>query len=73
MIIIGCDFHTRYQQIAMAREETDEVLVAIIARACGGFLFVDMAITERISLRDFSGKYRDAGAPGSLLEPGALG
>jgi transposase len=27
MIIIGCDFHTRYQQIAMAREETGEVLV----------------------------------------------
>jgi hypothetical protein len=22
MLIIGCDFHTRYQQIAMAREET---------------------------------------------------
>jgi hypothetical protein len=22
MIIMGCDFHTRYQQIAMAREET---------------------------------------------------
>ncbi len=27
MIIIGCDFHTRYQQIAMAREETSELLV----------------------------------------------
>ena len=27
MIIIGCDFHTRYQQIAMAREETAELLV----------------------------------------------
>ena len=27
MIIIGCDFHTRYQQIAMAREETGEVLL----------------------------------------------
>jgi hypothetical protein len=27
MIIIGCDFHTRYQQIAMAREETSESLV----------------------------------------------
>jgi transposase len=27
MLIIGCDFHTRYQQIAMAREETGEVLV----------------------------------------------
>jgi len=27
MIIIGCDFHTRYQQIAMAREETSELLL----------------------------------------------
>jgi transposase len=27
MIIIGCDFHTRYQQIAMAREETGELLL----------------------------------------------
>jgi transposase len=26
MLIIGCDFHTRYQQIAMAREETAELL-----------------------------------------------
>jgi hypothetical protein len=25
MLIIGCDFHTRYQQIAMAREETSEL------------------------------------------------
>jgi transposase len=27
MLIIGCDFHTRYQQIAMAREETAELLL----------------------------------------------
>ncbi|MGC1615380.1 MAG: IS110 family transposase [Candidatus Acidiferrum sp.] len=27
MLIIGCDFHTRYQQIAMAREETAEIYV----------------------------------------------
>ena len=27
MLIIGCDFHTRYQQIAMAREETSEMIV----------------------------------------------
>jgi hypothetical protein len=27
MLIIGCDFHTRYQQIAMARKETAELLV----------------------------------------------
>ena len=27
MLIIGCDFHTRYQQIAMAREATSESLV----------------------------------------------
>jgi transposase len=27
MLIIGCDFHTRYQQIAMAREETAELLI----------------------------------------------
>jgi hypothetical protein len=27
MLIIGCDFHTRYQQIAMANEETGELLL----------------------------------------------
>jgi hypothetical protein len=27
MLIIGCDFHTRYQQSAMANSETEEVLV----------------------------------------------
>jgi len=27
MLIIGCDFHTRYQQIAMADDETGELLV----------------------------------------------
>ncbi len=25
MLIIGCDFHTRYQQIAMANDETGEL------------------------------------------------
>jgi len=29
MLIIGCDFHTRYQQIATAREETGELLVQL--------------------------------------------
>jgi hypothetical protein len=27
MLIIGCDFHTRFQQIAMVRAETGESLV----------------------------------------------
>src|SRR6266436_6605276 len=27
MLIIGCDFHTRYQQIAMAEESTGELLL----------------------------------------------
>jgi hypothetical protein len=27
MVIIGCDFHRRYQQIAMARGETAEMIV----------------------------------------------
>jgi len=26
MIIIGCDFHTRYQQIAMLNTETGELV-----------------------------------------------
>jgi hypothetical protein len=26
-MIIGCDFHTRYQQIAMANDETGELLL----------------------------------------------
>jgi hypothetical protein len=28
MLIKGCDFHTRYQQIALAREETSGLPVA---------------------------------------------
>ena len=28
MLIIGCDFHTRYQQIATAEEKTGELLLA---------------------------------------------
>ena len=27
MLIIGCDFHTRYQQIAMSEDSTGELLV----------------------------------------------
>ena len=27
MLIIGCDFHTRYQQIAMANDESGELLL----------------------------------------------
>ena len=27
MLVIGCDFHTRYQQTAMGREEIREALV----------------------------------------------
>ena len=27
MLIIGCDFHARYQQIAMANDETGELLL----------------------------------------------
>jgi hypothetical protein len=27
MMIIGCDFHTRYQQIAMAEDSTGELLL----------------------------------------------
>jgi hypothetical protein len=27
MIILGCDFHTRYQQIAVAEETTGELLL----------------------------------------------
>ncbi len=33
MIIIGYDFHTRYQQIAMAEESTGELL---FERGCPG-------------------------------------
>jgi hypothetical protein len=32
MIIIGCDFHTRYQQIAMAEETTGELLLELGGR-----------------------------------------
>src|SRR6266581_2989897 len=30
MLIIGCDFHTRYQQIAMANDETGELLLDLL-------------------------------------------
>jgi hypothetical protein len=29
MLIIGCDFHTRYQQIAMANDKTGELLLEV--------------------------------------------
>jgi len=32
MLIIGCDFHTCYQQTATAREETSEWLASMAAR-----------------------------------------
>jgi len=38
------------------------------------FIFVDLWIVERLSLRHSSGKYREAeGAPGSCFEPGSWG
>lgn len=37
-------------------------------------MLVDIRIVERISLRHFSGKYRETeGAPGSIIEPGSWG
>jgi len=40
----------------------------------GTLMFLDMEIVERISLRHFSGNYRETeGAPGSLFEPGSWG
>jgi len=33
MLIIGCDFHTRYQQIAMAEETTGELLLENLAHS----------------------------------------
>ena len=35
MLIKGCDFHTRYQQIAMAREEIREALVVRLLAELG--------------------------------------
>ena len=40
MIIIGCDFHTRYQPIAMAREETSESLVERLLAEVGHELWI---------------------------------
>ena len=39
MLIIGCDFHTRYQQIAMLDEATGE----LIERRAGGTPFEALA------------------------------
>jgi hypothetical protein len=41
MLIIGCDFHTRYQQIAMASEETSGLPVAR--------LILDLLLAKRFS------------------------
>ena len=32
MLIIGCDFHTRYQQIAMMDESTGELTQGVVLR-----------------------------------------
>jgi hypothetical protein len=34
MMIIGCDFHTRYQQIAMAEDSTGELLLVCPVFSC---------------------------------------
>ena len=40
----------------------------------GILILVDIGIVERISLRHFSGKYRETeGAPGSIIDPGSWG
>ena len=33
MLITGCDFHTRYQQIAMANDETAELLQWVLLQS----------------------------------------
>ena len=40
MLIIGCDFHARYQQIAMAREETGESIVERLLAELGHELWI---------------------------------
>jgi len=35
MKIIGCDFHTRYQQMAMLDEATGELIERRLDHACG--------------------------------------
>ena len=50
MLIIGCDFHTRYQQIAMAREETGELLVERrLDHECGACEFQDCGFESFLS------------------------
>jgi hypothetical protein len=34
MLIIGCDFHTRYQQIAMMDSESGELVELALKREC---------------------------------------
>src|ERR1700731_5432044 len=45
MLIIGCDFHTRYQQIAMAREETAEMIQKTDERDAR--LILDLLLSKR--------------------------
>jgi transposase len=48
MLIIGCDFHTRYQQIAMSREETGESLVKRARRPAHSLSVVGEALSENL-------------------------
>ena len=47
MFIIGCDFPTRYQQIAMAREETSESLLERLLAELGHELWIGDAAKIR--------------------------
>jgi len=46
MIIIGCDFHTRYQQIAMADDETASGTPLVFFDRPGGLLFAGLVFAK---------------------------
>jgi hypothetical protein len=72
MLIVGCDFHTRYQQIAIAREETGELLVKrrLDPREARSFLPV------RVGIRGYGADslcvpWKARGVPGAAIQAAA--
>jgi len=63
MLIIGCDFHTRYQQIAMLDEQTGELIERRLEHPSG---------EAHEFYRDLAGGpgFEVSGAPSSLCEGG---
>ena len=75
MLIIGCDFHTRYQQIAIMDEATGELIERCLDRESGeaGAPLVAEQPVGILSLNALLDAFKNQGsAPGEIRTPSLL-